>query len=113
MIWNRGGIPLLSKEGWLPLRKYREATSQERPGWLCGIRTTPAAPVKERGDFLEARSHPSLERRGMPTIPIHSHPKSRSHNSFTPFTDRAYSRSYEKRSPFFFLGTIVVLRYTE
>src|SRR5262245_13686663 len=64
---------------------------EERPGWLCRIRTTPAAPAMERGPFLEARSHPSLERRGMRTIPDSLTPSSpRFHGRFIhSFYDRA------------------------
>src|SRR5262245_19337324 len=47
----------------LHFNKWSESGSGR--GGLCWIKTTPAAPVKERGHFLEARSHPSLERRGM------------------------------------------------
>src|SRR5262245_53390493 len=66
MNWNRGRIPLLSKEGWpRPKKISRSHLSGSGRGGLYRIRTTPAAPVKERGHFLEARSHPSLQRRGM------------------------------------------------
>src|SRR5262245_9525954 len=59
------GIPLLSKEGWLRAsKKWPRSLTGAAGVVLIRHTTTPAAPW--------GRGHPSLERRGMPSIPIHS-----------------------------------------
>src|SRR5262245_3005746 len=79
MNWNRGHSP--------PFQGGVAATPRSGRGGCVSIRTTPAAPAKERGHFLEARSYPSLEGGECATAPIRSQSlQSRSHNSFTPST---------------------------
>ena len=46
---------------------------RERPGWLVSGKNHPGCASEERGHYLEARSRPSLERRDISSIPIHSY----------------------------------------
>src|SRR2546428_11711983 len=63
----------LAKEGWLrPLKKCREATLAGADGVVCSReivlefeRTTPSAPFKGTGIFLDGASTPPLPRRGV------------------------------------------------
>src|SRR5207249_2563567 len=65
--------PPWDKEGWLrPLRKYREATLSGVDGVVRSReivleleRTTPSAPFKGTGIFLDGASTPPLPRRGV------------------------------------------------